>query len=39
MAANRSPISSGELARDSIAVLYGAYLSAERRGAEVELPL
>jgi len=38
MAANRSPLASGELARDTIAVLYSAYLSAERRGAEVELP-
>ena len=25
------------LARDTVAVLYGAYVSAERRGAEVEL--
>jgi predicted dehydrogenase len=39
MAANRSPLSSGELARDTMAVLYAAYLSAERRGAEVEIPL
>jgi len=38
MAANRAPLSSGELARDTMAVLYSAYLSAERRGAEVELP-
>ena len=38
IAANRAPLSSGELARDTMAVLYGAYLSAERRGAEVELP-
>jgi predicted dehydrogenase len=37
-AANRAPLSSGELARDSIAVLYSAYLSAERRGTEVEIP-
>ena len=37
MAANRAPLSSGELARDTVAVLYGAYLSAERRGAEVEI--
>ncbi len=36
-AANRSPLSSGELARDTIAVLYSAYVSAERRGAEVNL--
>jgi predicted dehydrogenase len=38
MAASRAPLSSGELARDAIAVLYCGYLSAERRGAEVELP-
>ena len=38
IAASRSPLSSGELARDTIAVLYSAYLSAERRGVEVELP-
>ncbi|MGD1103563.1 MAG: Gfo/Idh/MocA family oxidoreductase [Terriglobia bacterium] len=37
MAANRAPLSSGELGRDTMAVLYSAYLSAERRGAEVEL--
>jgi predicted dehydrogenase len=38
IAAGRDPLSSGELARDSMVVLYSAYLSAERRGAEVELP-
>jgi predicted dehydrogenase len=38
IAANRAPLSSGELARDTMVVLYSAYLSAERRGAEVELP-
>jgi len=27
------------LARDTIAVLYSAYVSAERRGREVEIPL
>jgi len=37
--ANREPLSNGELARDTVAVLYSAYLSAERRGAEVEVPL
>jgi predicted dehydrogenase len=37
MSANRTPLSSGELARDTIAVLYSAYLSAERRGTEVAL--
>jgi predicted dehydrogenase len=35
---NREPLSGAELARDTIAVLYSAYLSAERRGAEVEIP-
>jgi len=38
-AANREPLSSAELARDTIEVVYCAYLSAERRGAEVELAL
>lgn len=38
-AANREPLSSGELARDTIAVIYSAYVSAERRGTEVEIPL
>ena len=38
IAANRAPLSGGELARDTIAVLYSAYVSAERRGVEVELP-
>lgn len=38
IAANRDPLSGGELARDTVAVLYSAYLSAERRGSEVELP-
>lgn len=32
---NREPLSGGDLARDTVAVLYSAYLSAERRGAEV----
>src|SRR5579863_4348478 len=36
--AGREPLSGAELARDTIAVLYSAYLSAERRGAEVEIP-
>jgi hypothetical protein len=31
-------MSGAELARDTIAVLYAAYLSAERKGAEVEIP-
>lgn len=35
---NREPLSGGALARDTVAVLYSAYLSAERRGAEIEIP-
>jgi predicted dehydrogenase len=35
---DREPLSGGALARDTIAVLYSAYVSAERRGAEVEIP-
>jgi predicted dehydrogenase len=38
IAAGREPLSGGELARDTVAVLYSAYWSAERRGAEVEIP-
>jgi predicted dehydrogenase len=38
IAAGREPLSGGELARDTVAVLYSAYLSAERRGTEVEIP-
>jgi len=34
----REPLSNGALARDTMAVLYSAYVSAERRGAEVEIP-
>lgn len=34
----REPLSNGELGRDTTAVLYSAYVSAERRGAEVEIP-
>jgi predicted dehydrogenase len=37
LAAGREPLAGAELARDSIAVLYSAYLSAERQGAEVRL--
>ena len=33
----REPLSSAELGCDTIAVLYSAYLSAERRGQEVEI--
>jgi len=36
--AGREPLSEGELARDTVVVLYSAYLSAERRGSEVEIP-
>jgi predicted dehydrogenase len=36
---NRPPLSGAELARDTVAVLYTAYLSAERRGTEVAIPL
>lgn len=35
---NREPLSGAELARDTVAVLYAAYLSAERKGMEVEVP-
>lgn len=34
----RGPLSGAELARDTVAVLYSAYVSAERRGAEVTVP-
>jgi len=39
LALDREPLCGGELARDTIAVLYSAYLSAERQGSEVEVPL
>jgi len=35
---NREPLSGIELARDTIAAIYAGYLSAEQRGAEVEIP-
>ncbi len=38
IAQDREPACGGELGRDTIAVLYTAYLSAERRGMEVEIP-
>lgn len=38
IAQGREPLAGGELARDTVAVLYAAYVSAERRGAEVEVP-
>ena len=34
----RQPISGAELAQDTVAVLYSAYLSAERNGTEVTIP-
>jgi predicted dehydrogenase len=39
IALNREPLCGGQLARDTVAVLYSAYVSAERRGREVEIPL
>jgi len=35
---DREPLSGMELARDTIAVIYAGYLSAERGGLEVEIP-
>jgi predicted dehydrogenase len=35
---NREPLSTIELARDTIVSIYAAYLSAERGGVEVEIP-
>lgn len=34
----REPLANGELARDTTATLYAAYVSAERKGAEAEIP-
>jgi predicted dehydrogenase len=39
IANNREPLATLDLARDTMVVLYAAYLSAERNGAEVEIPL
>ena len=36
---NREPKSGILAASDTVGVLYAAYLSAERRGTEVEIPL
>jgi predicted dehydrogenase len=36
---NREPLANGLLASDTTAVLYAAYLSAERHGQEVDVPL
>jgi len=38
IAQGRAPISGRELARDTVAALYTAYLSAERKGSDVEIP-
>jgi predicted dehydrogenase len=38
IAHNREPLCGADLGRDTVAVLYSAYLSAERRGTEVEIP-
>ncbi|HUU12713.1 MAG TPA: Gfo/Idh/MocA family oxidoreductase [Terriglobia bacterium] len=38
VALDREPLCGGGLGRDTIAVLYSAYLSAERLGVEVEIP-
>ncbi|MEW5976202.1 MAG: Gfo/Idh/MocA family oxidoreductase [Acidobacteriota bacterium] len=35
---DRVPQCGGQLAHDTVAVMYSAYLSAERRGEEVEIP-
>jgi hypothetical protein len=37
IALEREPLSGIDLACDTVAVLYSAYLSAERRGAEVNI--
>ncbi len=39
IAQNREPLSGAELARDTVSVLYSAYVSAERQGQEVPIPL
>ena len=36
---DREPLSNGALAREAIAVLYSAYVSAEHHGAEVDIPI
>ena len=38
ISANREPLCGAELGRDTVAVLYAGYLSAEKRGTEVEVP-
>jgi predicted dehydrogenase len=39
MAGGDPPPTTGELGFDSVAVMYSAYLSAERKGQEVDIPL
>jgi predicted dehydrogenase len=39
VASGREPLSNGDLARDTVAVLYSAYVSAEARGAEIAVPV
>ena len=38
IAAGREPLANAELARDTMATIYAAYVSAERGGAETEIP-
>ena len=38
IAEDREPKSGGELAEDVVAVMYASYVSAERQGAEIEVP-
>jgi predicted dehydrogenase len=38
LAAGREPLANAELASDTIATIYAAYVSAERSGAEVTIP-
>lgn len=39
IAQGREPLSGAEIGCDTIAVVYSAYLSAERKGSEVQVPL
>ena len=39
ISAGRPPLSGPELARDTVAALYSAYLSSERKGSDVPVPL
>jgi predicted dehydrogenase len=38
VAHDREPLCGGELARDTVAVMYSAYVSAARKGAEIRVP-